>query len=254
MPSIKKNREPGVFKTLSLPGRLRYIWDYYKLQMAASAIVLYIILFAAWRHFTAEDPFLYAGLVNVAVSGQLEEKLTDGFIRSLPLNPSENPVRLYKALYLTDNTDSQFYQYTYASQMKILAAIDDEQLDVVFLDKEAFDAFAQNGYLYDLDTFFHETALSGASSAQTEDALYDLLSSSFVSNMEILEDNAKEVALDPSASYQASTREYAMGLRLLDFPMLRDAGFTDELFLCILANTPRKEAVIEYVRYLTDIR
>ena len=245
MAAKKQRPRKGVFKSLSPAGKVRYIWDYYKLHLAVILIVLYIAGFSLHRHFTADSPCLYVGMVNVAVSDQLEEKLSDGFLSSVFADPAADPVRLYKALYLTDDTESQFYQYTYASQMKILAAIDDEQMDVVFLDKEAFDAFAQNGYLYDLEKLSVEM-----SEDDSFEDLYNIILPAFTSNIEIVEDNAKDVALDSSVSYVADTREYPMALDLLKAPMIRDAGFTDPVFLGVLANTPRKEAVLSYIRYL----
>jgi len=68
--------------------------------------------------------------------------------------------------------------------------------------------------------------------------------------MEIREDNAKEVALDPSVEYQSVTVEYEMGIDLLSSPFFRDSGFTESVYLGVLRNTPRKEQVLDYIEYL----
>ena len=69
--------------------------------------------------------------------------------------------------------------------------------------------------------------------------------------MVILEDNADDLALDDSVEYTAVTREALYGLDLSDTPLIRQAGFEDPVYLGIIANSPRLDAVMEYLRYLT---
>ena len=126
---------------------------------------------------------------------------------------------LYRNLYLTDDPSSEVYTYVQASQMKILGTIEAREMDIVFMDKEAFDAFAQNGFLYDLDALLEE-------GREEHPELRQKTAAHLVRNMEIREDNAKEVALDPSVEYQSVTVEYEMGIDLLSSPFFRDSGFT----------------------------
>lgn len=149
-------------------------------------------------------------------------------------------MQLYTGLYLTDDETNPYHEYTYASRMKILASIDGKQLDVVLMNKEAFDAFSQNGYLCDLEELL-----------SSEDVdLYNRLKPHLVTNTVILEDNSTDLQLDPSITYQAVTEEHPFGLDLSQTSMISDAGFSDIVYLGIIANSPRTEEAIDYVRYL----
>ncbi len=78
-----------------------------------------------------------------------------------------------------------------------LAAIDDEQLDVVLMDKDAFD-----------------------------------------------------LQLDPSLSYISVTKEYPMGLNFSEVKRIKQAGFNGDIYVGILANSPRMETALSYLKYL----
>ena len=230
--------------------KLRYIYDYYKLPVLIALIVLYIIGYSAFRACTKKDPLLYAALVNVSVSQELVEDLSEGFLENLPSRTAKETMLLATGWYLTDHPDADDLTYTRASQMKILAGIDAEQLDLVFMDREAFDAFSQNGFLYDLSTLFPDPEEASEENSPVPDALAEAIRPHLVTNMEIIEDNAKEIALDESIEYHSVTREYPMGIDLSDFPLIKSAHFSGTVYLGIVSNTPRMENVIQYLSYL----
>ena len=219
---------------------LQYLWDYYKLPLAAAAIALYIALYAVYGHFTHKDTALYAALVNVAVGETLTEELSSRFLTAQNLNTNANTFRLYSGLYLTDDENSIYHEYTYASRLKILASIDAEQLDVALMDKEAFDAFSQNGYLSDIDELL----------AEEVPALHQQLAPYFVTNTVILEDNSEDLLLDSSAVYHAETEDYPMGLDLSASPLIQKGGFQETVYLGIIKNSPRMHTVFDYLEYL----
>ena len=219
---------------------LQYLWDYYKLPLAAAAIALYIALYAVYGHFTHKDTALYAALVNVAVGETLTEELSSRFLTAQNLNTNANTFRLYSGLYLTDDENSIYHEYTYASRLKILASIDAEQLDVALMDKEAFDAFSQNGYLSDIDELL----------AEEVPALHQQLAPYFVTNTVILEDNSEDLLLDSSAVYHAETEDYPMGLDLSASPLIQKGGFQETVYLGIIKNSPRIHTVFDYLEYL----
>ncbi len=219
---------------------LQYLWDYYKLPLAAAAIVLYIIVYAAYSHFTHKDVSLYAALVNVAAGETLTEELSSRFLAAQRLDSGKNTFRLYSSLYLTDDETSSFHEYTYASRMKILASIDAEQLDVALMDRKAFDAFSKKGYLSNLDELLAEQAPD----------LHQQLAPYFVTNVEILEDNSEDLILDSSAIYYAQTAEYPMGLDLSGSSIIQKGRFPETIYLGIIKNSPRMEMVFHYLGYL----
>ena len=129
---------------------------------------------------------LYAGLINISSSEPLNLQLSEDFLGFMDENISQKKVQLYTGLYLTSDPNNPHHEYTYASRIKILAAIDSEQLDVVLMDKESFDAFSQNGYLCNLEHLLRDL------SPDTFDALKPYL----VANTSILEDNSEDLLAD----------------------------------------------------------
>ena len=229
-------------KVLKGRKRLEYIWNYYKIALGILAIAVYLFIYVLYRRATATEPYLYLGLVNVSAGETLTQELTEDFLAGQEDATGRSVVETYPDLLLTEITSDTDSSYVYASQMKILAAIDGEELDVVLLDKEAFDAFAQNGYLCNMEDFL---------STQVPE-LSGMLADDLALNIEILEDNATDVMLDNSLTYEASTSEYPMALRVNDLPVFKEAGFSEDLYLAILVNTPRREAVADYLRYLAQ--
>lgn len=220
--------------------KLQYIWDYYKLPMALCGILLYIIAYTIYGKATHKDIVLYTALVNVNAGEDLTQDLSSRFLEAEQINPSENKLHLYSGLYLTDDESNAYHEYTYASRMKILAAIDAGQIDVVLMNQEAFDAFSQNGYLCDLEKLLSEE----------NPELYEEIKGDLITNTSILEDNSIDLYFDDSIAYTAKTEEYVMGLELSGSPLISAAGFEEPVYLGILANSPRKEAAVTYLQYL----
>lgn len=238
----KSNKTENHFKDLHGTAKIQYIWDYYKLPIAVICIGLYIVGYIIYGRLTHKDTLLYTALVNVNAGETLTEELGLDYLDYLHANSSKETIELYTGLYLTDDETNQYYEYTYASSTKIVASIDAERLDVVFMDKEAFDAFSQNGYLCNMKEFLMQQAPE----------LYSLLQSSLENNIVILEDNALEADLDPSVSYSAETTELPMALNLSQSDIIKQAGFNDTVYLGIIANTPRTKEIVSYLKYLFE--
>lgn len=220
--------------------KMQHILYYYKFPLAILCIFLYFTGYHIYGRLTHKDVLLYTALVNVTTGETLTETLENDFLDYLEADPSSCELELYTGLYLTDDELNAYHEYTYASRMKILAAIEGKLMDIVLMNKEAFDAFSQNGYLYDLDGFL----------AANDPDLYETLKPALASNIVILEDNADDLALDPSLPYQAVTKEHCYGLDLSETKLIRSAGFGDTVYLGVIANTPRTETVIQYIKYL----
>ncbi len=229
-------------KLRRLKGRkkLRYLWDYYKLHFVIVCIFLYILGYVLYGHFTQKNNVLYAAFINVAPSDSLTERLSDGFLISRDMDLKKNAFYLYSGLYLTTDESNPYHEYTYASRIKLIAAIDSETLDIALMDQEAFDTFSQNGYLCNMEEFLSEA----------DPELYRNCRELLRENIVILEDNEEEASLGSSIPYSAETEEYPMGLDISQAPLLKEAGFTEPVYLGIIKNTPRKDTVTEYIRYL----
>lgn len=221
--------------------KIGHILAYYKFPLLILCILLYFIGYNIYRHATHKDVVLYTALVNVVAGEDLARQLGEDFTAYAGADMSRYETKLYTELYLTDDELNAWHEYTYASRMKILASIEGKMMDVVLMNQEAFDAFSQNGYLYDLDGLLAENAPD----------LYRRLKPDLVSNIVILEDNADDLALDDSAAYNAVTEEALFGLNLSGRGLVRQAGFEDTVYLGVIANSPRLDTVMEYLRYLT---
>ncbi len=223
--------------------KIRYLFDYYKFPLVLIGIVIYIIIWSVGRNASRQDYGLYVGLVNVVASDDLAAQLEKGLSAQAAREgetASPSAVFLYRNLFLTTNTQSEYHQYTYATRMKILGAINAEQMDLVLMDREAFDAFSQNGYLADLAILLSEQ--------EGEADLTPMLAK----NIFIEEDNSTDMLLGTADQYEAVTREGMYGLDLSRASALIEAaGFSGTVYLGIVENSPRKAEAVRYLRYLT---
>ena len=229
-----------VWNTLNKKEKIEYIWDYYKFPIFVVCILLYIAGSMIYGQLTNKEPLLYLAFVNVNPSQELTSQITDGYLEYSDSLSKEDGLQLYTGLYLTDDPQNPYVEYTYASRIKIIGAVDKEALDILFMNKEAFDAFSQSGYLCDLETLLNNTDIE----------LYNTVTPYFAENIVILEDNSMEVSLDPSIPYESKTEVHSFGLDLSQKGLLASAGFDDTVYLGILANSPRTEACLEYISYL----
>ncbi len=227
-PAFSKSRKP--LKELHGLAKIQYIWDYYKVPMAVACILIYIIGYTIYGHVTHKDRPIYVALVNITAGDQLKQQLSSGFLEYAGLSPSKNQTYLYTGLYLTANPDSDYYSYTYASRMKILAALDAEQMDIVLADQEAFDAFAEEGYLYNLEPLLSER----------DPDLYRRVSSFLV----------RSGTEGGAASGGTVSGGAASGLDLSRSPLIRQAGFDGSVYLGVIGNSPRLDMAVKYLEYL----
>ena len=191
-----------------------------------------------YRQVTKKEAVVYSALINISVGDDLESQLTEGFISFMEANPKKAEVYLYSGLYLSDNPSLENYEYQYASNLKLMAAIEAKQLDIVLMNKEAYDIFSQKGYLLELNSLL------------SSNELYDLLEPHLTTNTVIIEDNAIEYALNETKRYQAVTEEVTNGLDISAFPVFQEAGFQGSVYLGVVGNSARLPAIIQYIEYL----
>ena len=192
-----------------------------------------------YLHFTRKEPVLYCAFINVAVGDRLENQLTTGFAASLDVDPGKNIVYTYSDLYLSLDPSSEDHQYAYASRMKLLANIQNQTLDVVLMNREAYDILSASGYLLPLPDLLSPDAGLAAE-----------LVPCLTENTVILEDNQIEFYLGTADEYWAETEEVVNGLDVSGFRVFTEAGFSDELYLGVIGNTARPEMARSYIGYL----
>ena len=146
------------------------------------------------------------------------------------MNPKRNEVRLYRNLYLSEDPDASDHEYAYASRMKLLATVNSRQLDLVLMNREAYNLCSASGYLLDLSDILDSACLTA--------------------NQVILEDNAVEYNLNAAQEYTAVTETVYNALELTQLSAFQKAGFSDSVYIGIIANTPRLPESQDYLDYL----
>lgn len=233
IPKEEREQYRQAFRQMSPIGKLDYILTYYKVEVVVGLLALIVLCSVGYRQLTKKTPVLYEGFVNVEAGEELQERLTTDFLVDTGRSPRKQMIQLYQGLYLTDDPTSIAFQYVYASRLKVLASIESHQMDVMLMNREAYDTFSQSGYLLQLDEYF-----AGDPALTT--------------NLVIYEDNAEAHSFDETIPYEAVTGEEANALDCSDMPFFKEAGFTEPLYLGIIANTNRLDCSLEYLEYLMN--
>ena len=229
----------NAFQNMRLAEKLEYIFMYYRLPIALGTLAFVVLIFTVSRALTKKDPVLYLACVNVTVGDALHETLTERFVETSGMDARKNEVYAYTGLYLSDDPAAEYHEYSYASRLKILAAVNAKQLDVVLMNREAYDILSRSGYLLELPP-----QISG------DWRLPEALESCLRENTVVLEDNAIEYSLNEAESYQAVTEIVPNALEVSSLSVFRKAGFPDSVYLAVIANSPRLSASLRYIDYL----
>ena len=228
-PEERRQRREG-FRQLTPAKKLEHIWLYYKAPILLTILALGILLSGVYRAATKKEPVVYLAYLNVSVGEDMEARLTEDYLTCRGLNPKRAEVRLYRNLYLSDNPAASDHEFAYASRMKLLATINSKQLDLVLMNREAYDLCSASGYLLDLSDFLDSACLTA--------------------NQVILEDNAVEYNLNAAQEYTAVTETVYNALELTQLSAFQKAGFSDSVYIGIIANTPRLPESQDYLDYL----
>ena len=224
---------------MNLLQRLDHIFEYYKFPLVLILIAVVALGSVLYYRLTRKEALLYVAYANVSVGDTLDSALSEDYPRAIGADPRKSEVKLYRNLYLSQDATVQNHEYAYASQLKVMAAMANGQLDVLLMNREAYDIMSAGGYLRPL------TDLPAA-------GLTERLSDRLIENTVILEDNDIEHRLDESVPYQAETEEVPNAILISAFPLFAGAGFSADVYLGIIGNTARTDAVLQYIDYLTS--
>ena len=242
LPEAERQAHREAFKAMTWPERADYIFAYYKLELVLILIAVVFLGTVAYRTITHKDPALYVAYINVTAGEDLDAQLGDGFVEYLGLSTRKNEVYRYQGIYLTAAEESVDRQYSYASRLKLLGAIDAEQLDVVLMNQEAYDILSASGYLMELD------AVVG----QTSPEVQQLLVPALATNAVVVE--GSEVAYDAEDSPEAELTivDATNALDVTNLGVFDQAGLSGTTYLGVIANTPRQDKVVAYLEYLAS--
>ena len=235
----ERKQKKARFNALTPKQKLEHIWLYQRLPIILVIIAISLLVSGIHRAVTHKAPVLYVGFLNVSVGSELESELTECYLVSRGYDPNREEILLYKDLYITNNPSAENHEYAYASSMKIMATINSKELDLVLMNREAYDLCSGSGYLLDLTSLF-----------SPGDPRNDAIAPYLTSNLVVLEDNATEFNLGEAEEYIAVTESSPNALALSKLPLFEQAGFSGEVYLGIIANTPRQSACTNYITFL----
>ena len=231
-----ENKE--AFARMNLLQRLDHIFEYYKFPLVLILIAVVALGSVLYYRLTRREALLYVACANVSVGDTLDNALSEGYARAIGADPRKSEVKLYRNLYLSQDATVQNHEYAYASQLKVMASMANRQLDVVLMNREAYDILSAGGYLLPLEDF-----LEGELSGRTDH---------LVKNTVILSDNAIEHRLDESVPYHAETEEVENAILISAYPLFARADFSGDVYLGVVGNSARMGAVLQYIDYLTS--
>lgn len=226
------------FRQMSTARKLDYIFEYYKLPIFMAVLAAVILISTVIRIAAKKETVLYIGAVNVSWGSGSGAALTDGFLTEEGLNPKKNEVYVYNGLYMSDSPAAENHEYAYASRIKLMAAANDQKLDLLLMNREAYDLLSQSGYLADLPDLLGPD-------------LTEELSDHLTENKVVVEDNSLEVLLNEAQEETIVTKSTRNGILLSGLSVFNGAGFDGDVYLGVGANVIRPDTVRAYIRYLT---
>ena len=233
-----ENRE--ALARMTLPQRLEYIFEYYRFPLVLILIAVVALGSVLYYRITYKDTLLYLGYANIAVGSTLDSALCEGFTRSVGADPGKSEVKVYRNLYLSHDASVQDHQYSYASRLKMMAAMTGGQIDVLLMNREAYDIMSSGGYLLPLEELLKQ-----------DSSLFGRVSGQLTKNTVILQDNDIEHQLDESVPYQSVTESVSNAILISSFKLFAQAGFSGDVYLGVIGNSARMDTVLQFIDYLT---
>ena len=231
----EKAAHKAAFQAMSPAEKAEHIFTYHKWTILLILLVLFVLGSIIHRQLTQKKPVLYLAVINTTFGEDVEKRLTEDFLTETGGDARRQEVYLYRDLYLSENADTLNHEYAYASKVKLSGAISAEKLDLVLMNKEAYDIFSQQGYLLELTSLPEE------------------FSSLLTKNEVILSDNSVDYLLGNAAEEQFVTETVPNALAVSSLPLFRDAGFDGELYIGVVSNSIRQEEAEAYIRYLVGL-
>lgn len=139
LPEKEKAAQKAAFHAMSPAKKAEHIYTYYKWPILLVLLALIVLGSVLHRQLTKKDPVLYLAFLNVSVGEDLERQLTADYLTDAGLDARRQEVYLYKDLYISDDADTLNHEFAYASKMKLSGAISAKKLDLVLMNREAYD-------------------------------------------------------------------------------------------------------------------
>ena len=228
----EKAAHKAAFQAMSPAEKAEHIFTYHKWTILLVLLILLVLVSTLHRHLTQKKPVLYMAVINVSFGEDMEKRLTEDFLTKTGSDTRRQEVYLYRDLYLSEDADALNHESAYASKMKLSSTITAGMLDIVLMNREAYDIFSRQGYLAELTS------------------LPDEFTPFLTKNEVVLSDNSEEYLLGNAEEEQIVTETVSNSLAVSSLPLFRDAGFDGDLYLGVVSNSPRQKEAATYFRYL----
>ena len=227
------------FKSLSPAKKAEHIWYYHKWKIIFGLIALILIGTTVHQLLHRKEILLYLGMTNVTLSSELEETLTTGYLEDAGFDPGKTEFYIYHDLYLSEDAEGDAHRSAYASRIKLMASVEQQCFDAVFMSRQAYDILSAQGYLMDLEALL-----------ENDPDLKAELEPFLAENEVYLEDNAISYELNEADSHEIISETVINAVRLDELPFYRSAGFREQFYFGLIANTPRTQACLSYLEFL----
>lgn len=228
----------AAYRELSFPQKLGHIWLYHKWTILLSLTALLVLGSVIWRVTHRKDPVLYLAMINVSLGEELDAAVGPGFLDYAGFDREKQELLIYRDLYLAEETDVTTHRSAYATRIKLMASVEQKQMDLILMSRESYDVLSSQGYLLPV-----EELLSDA--PELSEALTPLITENNVT----IEDNSIEYQLREAEELVIVTESVGNALRLDTLPLF-SGQFQEPLYLGVVANTPRRALCLDYLRYL----
>ena len=228
------------YRELPFRQKLTHIWLYYKWPILLSLTALVVLGSVIYRITHKKEPVLYLAMINVSIGEELDAAVTRDFLDYAGFDAEKQELLVYRDLYLAEETDVTTHRSAYATRIKLMASVEQKQLDLILMSRESYDVLSSQGYLLPVEELLTEAP-------ELSEALTPLITENDVT----IEDNSIEYQLREAEELVIVTESVGNALRLDTLPLF-SGQFQDPLYLGIVANTPRRSLCLDYLRYLLE--
>lgn len=235
----EKAARRAAFQKMEAKEKLDYILTYYKHYILLVLTALILLGSVVHHALTKKEAVFYLGLINVSIGDDLTSSLNKDFLDETGTDFRKNEIVFYPGMYLSEDAATENHSYAYASRIKLLGAINSRKLDVVLMNREAYDLLSKSGYLTNLSSMLSDYP----------DFLQQI-QPYLKENTVILSDNRIEYELNEADFREIISESAVNGIDTSGFSLFRHAGFPDPVYLGIIANSPRTDRVLSFFSFL----
>lgn len=221
--------------------KMEYILEYYRAPIIIALVAILVISYTVYTKLHEKTDVTSLTCVSIYFPDEIMDQLTTPFLTDyLELNPKKYDIPVDANLTVMDDGSPENAEYSYTSQMKVVAYISAGQMDLVFMGQRGFDYFSASGFLMNMEEVIREY----------DPELYDVIKDDLADNNYIVSDNTEELTKDPTLDYKAELEQAPFALDVSDLDLFRDFAGDQHLFLSLATNSGNIEASMQFLRYL----